>query len=71
MDLWGGAGRGKAYILNGHIFVNNYQNCTNVDIKLISKFQLICIIYTMITQNFMLTKHAFTEKLRLRKSHVI
>ena len=64
--------------MNGHIFVNTHQNCTKfsvvvycVDIELISKFQLICIIYTIITQNSMLTKHAFTEKLRLRKLHEI
>ena len=70
----GGAVWGKAYILNGHIFVNTHQNCTKfsvvvycVDIELISKLQLICIIYTIITQNSMLTKHAFTEKLRFEK----
>ena len=64
--------------MNGHIFVRTHQNCTTfsivvycVDIELISKFQLICIIYTIITQNSMLTKHAFTEKLRLRKLHEI
>ena len=78
LHLRGGAGRGKAYILNGHIFVNTHQNCTEfsvvvycVHIELISKFHLICIIYTMITQNSTLTKHAFTEKLRLRKLHEI
>ena len=74
----GGAGRGNGKILNGHSFVNTHQSCTKfsvvvccVDIELISKFQLICIIYTMISQNSMLTKHAFMEKLRLRKLHEI
>ena len=64
----GGAGRGKGKILNGHIFVNTHQNCTKcsvvvygVDIELISKFQLICIIYTMISQNSMLTKLSWTN----------
>ena len=28
----GGAGREKAYILNGHIFVNTYQNCTKFSV---------------------------------------
>ena len=76
--LRGCAGRKKSKILNGNIFVNTHQNCIKfsvvvycVDIELISKFQLICIIYTIITQNSMLTKHAFTEKLRLRKLHEI
>ena len=63
----GGAGRGNGKILYGHTFVNTHQNCTKfpvvvycVDIE--SKFQLICIIYTMISTNSMLTKHAFTAK---------
>ena len=30
--LRGGAGREKAYILNGHIFVNTYQNCTKFSV---------------------------------------
>ena len=74
----GGRGRRNGKILNGHIFVNTHQNCTKcsvvvycVDMELISKCQLVCIIYTMISQNSMLTKHAFTEKLRLRKLHEI
>ena len=33
----------------------------------INTFQLICIIYTRISQNSMVTNYAFTENLRLRK----
>ena len=32
INLRGGAGREKSYILNGHIFVNTYQNCTKFSV---------------------------------------
>ena len=66
-----GAGRGKGKIWNGHIFVNTqsefYQivsSCVLCGYRINFK---ICIIYTMISQNSMLTNSAFTENLRLRK----
>ena len=59
----GGGGGGKAKILNGHIFVSTKFSVVVycVDIELISKFQLICVIYTMITQNSTLTKASFEK----------
>ena len=32
ISAWGGAGREKAKILNGHIFFNTYQNCTKFSV---------------------------------------